>query len=97
MQEMEPTSQTMTKEAGKSPPIPLNERAAYTPAEFAALFGKEPTWAYRLAYKRKVKVIRELGRMMIPRAELERVTGSAAEYVPNETSRARRKAAEALR
>jgi hypothetical protein len=25
-------------------PIPLNERLGYSPAEFASLFGRSPTW-----------------------------------------------------
>ena len=31
-------------------PIPLAKRARYNPAEFAGLFGKSPTWAYRLTF-----------------------------------------------
>jgi hypothetical protein len=99
MQNMEPESQTAaTKRVAKSPllTVPLSERAAFTPNEFGALFGKRETWAYRLAYAGKIKVIRHLGRMMIPRSELERVNSEASEYVPKEQARAQRKVKEAL-
>jgi hypothetical protein len=98
MQDVDTASQTTTKAGGKSPPltVPLNERAAFTPAEFAALFGKQETWAYRQVYAGRVRVIRQLGRMMIPRTELERLSNDAAEYEPSATTRARRKAKDAL-
>jgi hypothetical protein len=40
---------------------------AYSPAEFARLFGRQETWSYRQAYAGKVRVIGQSGRMMIPR------------------------------
>jgi len=55
-------------------------RLAYSPAEFAALFGKHPTWAYRQLYKGTVKAITRYGRIMIPQSEAERVLSSATEY-----------------
>jgi hypothetical protein len=58
-------------------PIPISERAAYTPSEFAALFGHEQTWGYRQIYAGKVKVIRGHGRMMIPKSEVERLQQEA--------------------
>src|SRR5437764_8662831 len=47
--------------------IPLDERAAYSPAEFAALFGRSPTWGYRQIYAARIKSISDCGRLLIPR------------------------------
>lgn len=70
------------KRVGKSPVIvvPLNERAALSPNEFAAVFGRETTWAYRQIWRGKVKAIQQLGRLLIPRSEIERITSSPTEY-----------------
>ena len=57
---------------------------AYSPAKFAALFNHEQTWAYRLIYGGKVKVITEFGRMMIPASEVERILASARESVDSD-------------
>ena len=57
-------------------------RAAYSPKEFAASCGKHPTWAYRLLYANKVRAITELGRILIPASELERVLNLAERYNP---------------
>jgi hypothetical protein len=57
-------------------------RAAYSPAEFAAACGRHPTWAYRLLYANKIRAITELGRILIPASELERVLGLAQPYDP---------------
>ena len=35
-------------------PIPLEKRVALIPAEFAALFGRSPTWAYRQIYAGRI-------------------------------------------
>jgi hypothetical protein len=40
-------------------------RAAYTMERFAALFGKEVTWAYRLKYKGLLKVIPEAAHAVV--------------------------------
>ncbi|RYD60708.1 MAG: DNA-binding protein [Verrucomicrobiaceae bacterium] len=56
------------------------EKKAYTPAEFAALFGREKTWTYRLLYAGKIKGIKDYGRMMIPASEADRIEGAAAPY-----------------
>jgi hypothetical protein len=53
--------------------LPLSEKAVLTPTEFAALFGRTYTWAYRQIYAGKVKVLTQLGRMMIPKSEVERL------------------------
>ena len=56
------------------------EKVAYTPKEFAELFGKSQTWGYRQLYAGKVKAVTTLGRIMIPAAEVERVLGEAELY-----------------
>jgi hypothetical protein len=63
-------------------PIPLTHRVALSPAEFAALCGRSPTWAYRLIYKGVVKTIADCGRLLIPRSEIESFVARAAEYNP---------------
>jgi hypothetical protein len=60
--------------------IPLNERAAYSPAEFAALCGRSPTWAYRQIYAARIKPICDCGRLLIPRSELESFLARKADY-----------------
>ena len=62
------------------PSSSLLQRVAYSPGEFAKLFGKSQTWGYRQIYAGKVKAITEHGRFMVPSAEVERILGSAAEY-----------------
>jgi Helix-turn-helix domain len=57
-------------------------RAAYSPAEFAASCGRHPSWAYRLLYSGKIRAITELGRLLIPASELERVLSLAQPYDP---------------
>lgn len=56
------------------------KRVAFSPAEFAELFGKSQTWGYRQIYAGKVNVITDHGRTLIPAAEVERILGSAGEY-----------------
>ena len=56
----------------------MPERIAYSPAEFASLFGKEQTWAYRKIYAGQIKVIKSFGNMMIPTSEINRILGSAS-------------------
>jgi predicted site-specific integrase-resolvase len=59
----------------KTPASPINpsERVVLTPTEFAAIFGRHYSWAYRQIYAGKVKVISKVGRMMIPRSEVDRL------------------------
>jgi Helix-turn-helix domain len=73
-------AQTQSRVARKA--IPLAERAAYSPAEFAALCGKSPTGAYRLIYAGKLKPITEFGRILIPHAQLDAVLARCAECNP---------------
>jgi len=63
-------------------------RAAYSPAEFAASCGKHSSWAYRLLYANKIRAVTELGRILIPASELERVLGLAQPYNPKPKAKA---------
>lgn len=56
------------------------ERVVLTPTEFASLFGRHYSWAYRQIYAGKVKVISKLGRMMIPRSEVDRLLQGKETY-----------------
>jgi hypothetical protein len=58
----------------------LDKRMAYSPGEFAALFGKHQTWGYRQLYRGTVKAITQCGRIMIPRGEIDRLLRSAKRY-----------------
>ena len=62
--------------------IPLDERAAYSPTEFAALFGRSPTWGYRQIYAARVKPISDCGWLLIPREEVDLFLARRAEYNP---------------
>ncbi len=55
-------------------------KLTYTPAEFAALFGKERTWTYRQLYAGKVKAITKLGQVQIPHSEVEKLLGGVERY-----------------
>jgi predicted site-specific integrase-resolvase len=61
-------------------PIKSSERVVLTPTEFAATFGRHYSWAYRQIYAGKVKVISKLGRMMIPRSEVDRLLETKGIY-----------------
>jgi hypothetical protein len=54
--------------------IALPDREAYTPKQFAALFGRGQTWGYRLLYSGRVKAINNIGRLLIPRSEVKRIS-----------------------
>ena len=53
---------------------------AFSPKEFAELFGKSQTWGYRQIYAGKVKAITEHGRFLIPAAEGEMILQKAGIY-----------------
>jgi hypothetical protein len=63
-------------------PLPLSERLGYSPTEFAALFGKSPTWGYRQLYSGRIRPICDCGRLLIPRSEVESFLARKAEYNP---------------
>ena len=56
------------------------EKVVLTPTEFASLFGRHYTWAYRQIYAGKIKVISNLGRIMIPRSEVDRLLQQTETY-----------------
>src|SRR6266511_3973477 len=57
-----------------------DRRLAYSPAEFASLFGRHQTWGYSQLYKGNVRAITKCGRIMIPRSEVDRLLNSATKY-----------------
>jgi hypothetical protein len=59
---------------------PALKRVAFSPGEFAELFGKSQTWGYRQIYGGKVKAITEHGRILIPAAEVDKILGKAGVY-----------------
>jgi len=73
-------AQTQSRAAREQ--IPLTQRFGYSPAEFAAAFGRSPTWGYRQIYARRIKPISDCGRMMITRSEIDRFLARASEYNP---------------
>lgn len=58
----------------------MSEKRAYTPAEFAALFGRTKTWTYRLHYAGKIKCITDYGKLMVPASEAARIEADTASY-----------------
>lgn len=69
-----------------------NQRLGYSPAQFARACGKHPSWGYRALYANKVKAVTNLGRILIPASEVERVMATAQPYNPKPK---KRKAADA--
>ena len=49
------------------------DRAAYSPVEFAAMFGRSATWTYRRLYEGAIQAVKIGGRMMIPAGEAEKL------------------------
>jgi hypothetical protein len=76
---MKNSAHTKKLKAGE-PAAPASPQAAYSPAQFAALFGKSAVWAYRLLYAGKVKAITGFGRILIPHDELLKLLSTAATY-----------------
>lgn len=74
----------------QAPSLKLADRAAYSPAEFAGLFGKHPCWAYRQLYAGKVQAVTGLGRILIPVGEVERILAPAASYNPKPKAKLRK-------
>jgi hypothetical protein len=62
--------------------ISLDKRAAFSPAEFAALCGRSPTWGYRQIYAARIKPICDCGRLLIPRSEVDLFLSRKIEYNP---------------
>ena len=68
------------------------KRVAFSPAEFAALFGKSQTWGYRQIYSGKIKAITDHGRTLIAAAEVDRILQSSGIYSGREVKIPRTKA-----
>jgi hypothetical protein len=67
--EVSSSNQESAQTLSKLPP----DKVALTPTEFASLFGRSGNWTYRQIYAGKIKVISTLGRIMVPRSEVDRV------------------------
>jgi len=74
--------QAKTQSRAAREPIPLEQRIALSPAEFAALCGRSSTWAYRLIYAGRIKPISDCGRLLIPRSEVDSFLARKSEYNP---------------
>jgi hypothetical protein len=61
-------------------PTQQPEKVVLTPRELASLFGRHYTWAYRQIYAGNIKVISNLGRIMIPRSEVDRLLKQSETY-----------------
>ena len=75
---MKPTNTRNLTGAGEQPAREqikkeIQARVAYSPVEFAAMFGRSATWTYRRCYEGSVKACRVGGRMMIPAAEADKL------------------------
>ncbi|MCB1098955.1 MAG: hypothetical protein KDN22_25510 [Verrucomicrobiae bacterium] len=55
-------------------------KPVYTVAEFAALFSRDKSWAYRQIYAGRINVISDFGLMMVPASELDKIIGTARRY-----------------
>jgi len=53
---------------------------ARTPAKFAELFNRHPSWAYRLIYDGRIKILRNSGRMLIPQSETDAFIANVTIY-----------------
>ena len=71
-----------TKRSQKKQLLPFEERLGFSPTEFAGMFGKQAVWGYRQIYDGKVKAIQELGRLIVPKSEIDRLLATAAPYNP---------------
>jgi hypothetical protein len=59
----------------------MEDKKAYTPEEFASLFGHEKTWSYRLVWAGKISPWPEgYGKMMIPASEVARLEAMGERY-----------------
>jgi hypothetical protein len=68
------------KRSQKKEPLPFSDRLGFSPTEFAGMFGKQAVWGYRQIYDGKVKAIQTLGRLIVPKSEIDRLLATAAPY-----------------
>jgi len=66
---------------------PVDRQEAFTFPQAAQIFGRHPAWIYRRVYSGRLKVLRDGGRIMISRAEIDRMLGRQIVHV----ARARRR------
>lgn len=57
------------------------KKSFYRVAEFATLFGKDRSWAYRLLYAGKIQAITGYGETMIPQSEYDRLLNDKQRYM----------------
>lgn len=69
--------------------VPLGDRLGYGAAEFAGLFGRSVTWAYRQIYAGRVKPIADCGRILIPRSQVDLFLAKCADYNPKRKAKPR--------
>jgi hypothetical protein len=62
----------------------IKNQLAFSVPEAAIACGRSPTWAYRMIYREKFRVITEGGRLLIPRCEIEHFLAGATTYNPTE-------------
>jgi hypothetical protein len=65
------------------------ERVTLTPKEFAAKFGRSPTWALRLIYAGKIKVLEDFRPRLIPITEVDRFLRKATRFTGNKKKQTR--------
>jgi hypothetical protein len=65
-------------------PVSVTKRLAYSPAEFAALFGRSATWGYRQIYAGRVRPIADCGRLLVPQTEVDSILARRRQYNPAE-------------
>jgi Helix-turn-helix domain len=68
-------------------PSHVDRQAAFSVPEAAEFFGHHPAWVYRRVYLGQLKVLRDGGRIMITRTEIERMLKRQVVHKP----KARRK------
>ena len=79
----QPTPDLETPQGLRYPTLELP--LASSPAEFARLFDRHPTWGYRRIYAGDIRVLRQAGRMLIPRSEIERFLSQTVVYAGKES------------
>jgi hypothetical protein len=81
------SQRAQTKSRAAREPIDLNQRFGFSPKEFGQANGKSATWAYRQIYAGRIRPISDCGRLIIPRAEVDRFLARAGEYNPQPKAR----------
>lgn len=55
--------------------IAIPRRTAFSLTEFAAMFGRHRSWAYRQARSGRIKTIVGFGNELVPSTEIDRILG----------------------